>query len=327
MIRILIFIIILLFPAFSFSQKDQFKERKNIFLLDVTLSMWGKANNSNDIFDKVRNELINSISAIQNPNTEIVVVTFQDKVLHTWNKTASPEGKKYIISKLMEIDLKELKPTVTNIHCAWKKGRELINPNKINVIYLLTDGVHNTINPSKKDLYNEVEQWADFSNGNDYYAFLVELAGSAKDEMLRKKINSTANAQIISGINFFVFSAKDYQPIVSLYGDLEFELDFIGDRIDDIPKDFEFTLKMADENFKLKQEKFKLIDRPLKIRLTHPNKSLSSLRAIQKAELNSDLTITFDQTKFPNVRILNNVLNLKIKNKKEMVLDLKFIDN
>ena len=325
--NIFILIVILIFANSSYSQQNKFKERKNIYLLDVTLSMWGEAKNSVDIFDNVRNELINSINSIQNPKTEIVVVTFQDKVLQTWSEKATKTGKEIIISKLKAINKNDLKATRTNIYCAWKKGRELVNPNKLNVIYLLTDGVQNTHSPSKDDLYNEVENWEDFSKGNDYYAFLVELVENAKDEKLRNTINSTLNAQVISGINFFVFSIKDNQPIVNLYEKLEFELDFVGDKIDEIPNDFEFSVKTKDENFKLEKETFKLNEKPITIRLIHPNISLNSLQAIQKTEWYSKLIISFNQDKYPNVKLLNNVITLKIKNKKEMVLDIKFIDN
>lgn len=325
--HIIAVIFILIFASFSYPQQNKFKDRKNIYLLDVTLSMWGEAPNSSNIFDNVREELIRSIILTQNPKTEIVVVTFQDKVLQIWSEKATKTGKDFIISKLKAIRKEDYKPTRTNIYSAWKKGRELINPNMLNVIYLLTDGVHNSYSPSKNDLLNEVKNWGDFSKGNDYYAFLVELGENAKDEKLRNTINATPNAQVISGMNFFVISIKDNYSIINLYEELEFELDFIGDRISEIPNDFEFALKMEDENFKLKQEIYKLHNKPLKIGLKHPNISLKSLQAIQKLEWFSEIIISFDQAKYPNVKLLNNVIKLKIKNKKEMVLDIKFIDD
>lgn len=316
-------IFILLFATISYSQQSKFKERKNIYLLDVTLSMWGESHNSIDIFDNVRNELINSINSIQNPSTEIVVVTFQDKILQTLSEKATTEGKRKIVSELKDIDKSKLKSTRTNIYCAWKKGKELVNTNKLNVIYLLTDGVQNTLDPTKDDLYREVSNWGNFAKNKDYYAFLVELVENAKDTKLREVISSTNNAQVISGIDFFVFSVKDNQPIVNLYDKLDFDLDFVGEKIEKIPSDFEFSLKMENDYFELVKSNYSLNKKPFIIEL-HPKKSLQSLQSIKKTEWFSKMIISFDVNKFPNIKLLNNTLNIKVKNKKEMVLEIKF---
>ena len=323
--KTVLFILFVFIYSFSFSQTEKFKETKNIYLLDVTLSMFGY-NNAPNIFDNVRNELINSINAIQNPKTEIVVVTFQDNILDTWTAYADDKGKTEIVTHLQNIEEKKLKATRTNIYSVWKKGQELVDPNKLNVMYLLTDGVQNTQKVNKNKLYNEVKDWGTFANNKDYYAFLVELVDNAKDEELRKVIKETPNAQVISGIDFFVFSVKDLNPIVSLYDDLEFDLDFVGDRIDNIPQDFSFTLKMNDNNFKLSETSFILKNKPFKIKLTHPNKSIETIQSIPKTEWFSSIIISYDKNKYPNVKLLNNVITLKIKNKKEMVLKIRVIE-
>lgn len=323
--KIFLFILVLLFAIPTFSQQSKFKDRKNIYLLDVTLSMFGY-NNAPDIFVPVRDELIKSIDAVQNPNTEIVVVTFQDRILETWTEKATRDGKDRIINKLRNIKKKDLRVTRTNIYCAWEKGGELVDSDKLNVIYLLTDGVHNMSNPSKDALYNLVKNWGEFSKDKDAYAFLVELVEEARDEDLRRAVNSTHNAQVISDMNFYVFSIKDNEPIVNLHEDLKFELDFIGDRIDEIPNDIEITIKIEDENFTLSKQKFKLNEKPITVKLI-PVENLDDLIGTPQTEWYSKLIISFDEGKYPNVKILDNNINLKVKNKKEMVLDIKFLED
>ena len=323
--RTFLFILVVLFTIPTYSQQSKFKDRKNIYLLDVTLSMFGY-NGAPDIFVPVRDELIKSIDAVQNPNTEIVVVTFQDKILETWTENATRDGKGRIIDSLKGIKEEDLDTTNTNIHCAWEKGRELVDSDKLNVIYLLTDGVHNMCSPSKDVLYNEVEYWGDFSNDKDAYAFLVELVDKARDDKLREIVNSTQKAQVISDMNFYVFSIKDNEPIVNLHEDLKFELDFIGDRIDEIPNDIEITIKIEDENFTLSKQKFKLNEKPITVKLI-PVENLDDLIGTPQTEWYSKLIISFDEGKYPNVKILDNNINLKVKNKKEMVLDIKFLED
>lgn len=322
--RTFLFILVVLFTIPTYSQQSKFKDRKNIYLLDVTLSMFGY-NGAPDIFVSVRDELIKSIDAVQNPNTEIVVVTFQDRILETWTENATRDGKGRIIDSLKGIKEEDLDTTNTNIHCAWEKGRELVDSDKLNVIYLLTDGVHNMCSPSKDVLYNEVEYWGDFSNDKDAYAFLVELVDKARDDKLREIVNSTQKAQVISDMNFYVFSIKDNEPIVNLHEDLEFELDFIGDRIDEIPSDLEFTIKIDDENFTISENMFKLNEKPITVKLI-PNGDIDDLRRIPQTEWYSRFTISFNEKRYPNVKILDNKINLKIKNQKEMVLSIKFLD-
>ncbi len=305
--------------------QTKFKDNKNIYLLDITLSMFGY-NGAPDIFDDVRKELITSIESISNPNTEIVVVTFQDKIVNTWTAYATKEGKSNVIHHLNRIDEEQLKPTFTNIYSAWKKGCELVDPEKLNVIYLLTDGVQNTSNPSKTKLYDEIRSWGKFSHEKDYYAFLVELVENAKDEELRKVVKETSNAQIISGIEFFVFSIKNDKPIVNINDGLVFNLDFIGDRLSEIPEKFVCSLNLESPYFDLNKAEYYLSERPFEIKLV-AKQNINTLQANLEPISNYKIKILFETDKYPNVKLLNNNINLQVNNKKEMVLKIKVLDN
>ena len=322
----LIILILIFVISEPFSQNiERFKETKNIYLLDVTLSMWGKSPGSKDIFDNVRNELIKAINSISNKNTEIVVVTFQDKILNTWSHYATTQGKKDLIKELNSIDPSNLKSTYTNILLPWKKGRDLIDPQKINVIFLLTDGQHTTIKPTKQDLYKEVRSWGTFAQNNDYYAFLVELGSQAQDNNLRNTIYQTPNAQIITGIEFFIMSVEDAYPVVNINENLSFPINLIGDRIDNIPNSFSFSIELNDPNFTLKNTDFILKNRPFQIELI-ANKTINELRNKLPQESTINAVIKYDKSKYPQIKLLSHSLSIKIRNKKEMILKIEVLD-
>lgn len=322
-----IFAIALIFVLTGLFGQDivRFKETKNIYLLDVTLSMWGQAAGSENIFNDVRNELINAINAINNERTEIVVVTFQDEILDTWSYFATQKGKNKLINKLNNIDPAKLSSSYTNILAAWEKGRELINPNKINVIFLLTDGQHTTSKPTRQDLYNEVRSWGNFARNRDYYAFLVELVVQATDANLREVVEQTANAQIISGIEFFVIAVEDAHPVVNINDNLSFTLNLVGDRIDNIPDNFTFSLELDDINFKLQKTKFELDKKPFQIKLL-PQKTIDELKHQLPQESTLNANITYDINKYPQVKLLNHLISIKIKNRYEMVLEIEVLE-
>lgn len=323
--RIFIILAILVITNSTFSQHNVMKDRKVIYLVDVTLSMWGKAPKSTNIFNVVQKELIQSVVATNNSSTEIIIVTFQDKILETWTAQADPKGKKYLVNKLKSIKESNYQPTRTNILCAWKKGRELVDSDKTNIIYLLTDGIQNTISPTLSDLYKEVSDWGDFSQDKDYYAFLVELVANAQDQELRQTINNTNNAQVISGINFFVLSTKEKTHVVNLDDHLAFNLNFIGDKIDAIPQNFTFDIKYSDNYFSVNQTQLKLCNKPFTINL-NLKETVSNIKNNTPTEFIIDLPITYDNDKFQNVKFLNNTVLLKINNKKEKVLRISFIE-
>ncbi len=305
----------------------RFKETKNIYVLDLTLSMWGKSTGAKNIFNEVREELIKVINTTGSENTEIVIVTFQDAILDVWEEKATVKGKQAIINKLNDITENNVPKQNTNIHGAWKKGRELIDPEKLNVVFLLTDGEHSVAHTSKATLYNEIADWEKFAKNKDYYAFLVELTEQAKDEKLRKIIKKTNQAQIISGIEFFIVSIEDVNPIINIHDDLAFNFNLIGDRLSSLPKDFTFELKLNDTNFELFDNNAKKItDLPLRIKLK-PKKNIETIKKELGQKSFIELTLVYDEEKYPQIKVLNNKINCQVNNKKEMVLTITVLDN
>lgn len=317
---------LILILSYSIQAQDRFKSTKNIYVLDVTLSMWGKSAGAKDIFDDVRSELIKVINSTNNENTEIVVVTFQDEIIDTWSVNATDAGKREIIDKLNEINAGNVPKQNTNIHGSWKKGRSLIDPKKLNVVFLLTDGEHSVAHTPKSTLYKEVASWGEFATGKDYYAFLVELTEQAKDDKLREIVQKTEQAQIISGIEFFVLSVEDKSPVLNTHDELSFNLNLIGDRSAAIPKDFTYDIFLDDPNFEiLNNTPRKLSDGSTKIQL----RSLKPIDQIQE-ELDQvsslEFHLRYDEERFPQVKLLNRSILCSVKNKKEKVLFIEVLE-
>ena len=328
MIKYFVFIAIFFFClSFTAQNTNRFKDTKNIYVLDLTLSMFGKAPGAKNIFNDVREELIKVINTTSNENTEIVIVTFQDAILDIWEEKATKDGKQAIINKLEEINDKNVPKQNTNIHGAWKKGRELIDPEKLNVVFLLTDGEHSVKHTSKATLYKEVADWGNFSRNKDYYAFLVELTEQASDPELRKTVQSTQNAQIIKGIEFFIISLEDKNPVININDDLNFNVNIIGDRVTNIPADFTFSLELNDPNFVIKNgTDLKLQNNPYRVRL-EPKRSIEALKKELPQVSSLEIIVKYDEEKFPQVKLLDNSIKCTVKNKKEMVLTIEVIED
>ena len=74
--RILSGLAVVLF-ALSLNAQGQFKDVRQTYLWDVTLSMKGY-NGAPDIYSKVVEVMVKDIQSITNERTEIVVIPFQD---------------------------------------------------------------------------------------------------------------------------------------------------------------------------------------------------------------------------------------------------------
>ena len=94
--RILLGFVILLL-SLSLQAQGQFKDVRQTYLWDVTLSMKGY-NGAPNIYEKVVDVMVKDIQSITNERTEIVVIPFQDtKYCDVWRAFATEEGKADII--------------------------------------------------------------------------------------------------------------------------------------------------------------------------------------------------------------------------------------
>ena len=137
--QVLVFVIALLISISSFSQT--FKTEKRIYLLDITGSMYGKGSGEN-IFTEVKNNLIQTINSLDNPQTNITVITFGKGVVDIWEAQATANGKSNLITNINThneykgLDLQ----TATNICDALSAANDKISINMLNYLFLFTDG-------------------------------------------------------------------------------------------------------------------------------------------------------------------------------------------
>lgn len=189
--------LVLLFLAFVTSINGQINmQEKRIYLVDATASMIGKGTVASDnIFGKVKNELKMALNMIEDPNTEITIVTFTNKVHRTINGLIKDKT-----NLLTAIDKLNVIAGDTNIADAWEYGIGQIDKNKINYLFLLTDGLHNS-GPDKDVLYGRLKHWETFSLGKYLFGFYVMLTKQAREPMICDIINSTGQLWLIESMN------------------------------------------------------------------------------------------------------------------------------
>ncbi len=173
--RILSGLAVVLF-ALSLNAQGQFKDVRQTYLWDVTLSMKGY-NGAPDIYSKVVEVMVRDIQSITNERTEIVVIPFQDTQYdQVWREYATPEGKAAIIKQIKEY--KNEKVTNTNISAPLQYVIDnIFTTDKIDIMKLMTDGNDN-VNPAK--LHDILNRWCEIAKAKDAYGYYILLTNAAK---------------------------------------------------------------------------------------------------------------------------------------------------
>jgi len=169
---------------------------KRIYIIDLTASMKGKGEiKTPNVFEKVKLNLVETINQIEKTDTEITIITFTNKVHDT--KTFYLNDRHSITNYIT--NLKILKGD-TNIVDAWLKGIKELNPKKINYLFLLTDGLHNT-GAEKNQLNDLIRNWSEISANTYNFAFYVMLTKHAKDMGIENAIKSSSQIWMIESLN------------------------------------------------------------------------------------------------------------------------------
>ena len=179
--------------SLSLHAQGQFKDVRQTYLWDVTLSMKG-FKGAPDIYDKVVDVMVKDIQSITNERTEIVVIPFQDtKYDQVWREYATPEGKAAIIKHIR--DYENGKVTNTNISAPLQYAiDEIFTTDKIDIMKLMTDGNDN-VNPAK--LHDILDRWCDIAKHKDVYGYYILLTSSAKNEELSLVLKEICNFEEI----------------------------------------------------------------------------------------------------------------------------------
>lgn len=193
---------VILMLSIGLRAQGQFKDVRQTYLWDVTLSMKGY-NGAPDIYDQVVDVMIKDIRSITDERTEIVVVPFQDtKYCEVWREFATPEGKEAIIKHIR--NYKNEQVTNTNISAPLQYAiDEIFTTDKIDIMKLMTDGNDN-VNPAR--LREVLEQWCEIAKQKDAYGYYILLTDAAKNGDISVVLKGICNfeevdaSQMLDGI-------------------------------------------------------------------------------------------------------------------------------
>ena len=176
----------------------QTKAQRRIYLWDVTLSMKGFEGKTPDIYDDVVKFLEQDISNIKDESTEIFVLPFQEKILERWNVKADESGKAEIIRKIRTYSNNI--PTNTDIVKPVKDVQaSIIQPDKDNLLILLTDGMQSKGFGGKPALLEMIKGWGPYASINNAYCLYVMLTDEGRDNELEGEIGRGGSISAITG--------------------------------------------------------------------------------------------------------------------------------
>lgn len=191
----------ILFSSLSIFAQGQFKDVRQTYLWDVTLSMKGY-NGAPNIYDKVVEMMIKDIQSISNERTEIVVIPFQDKELEVWREFATPQGKAAIIRQISNYKNENVTNTCISAPLQYTTDK-VFSADKIDIMKLMTDGNDN-VDPSK--LLSILNRWCELAKQKDAYGYYILLTDAAKNNDLSLVLRGVCNfeeidaSQMLNGI-------------------------------------------------------------------------------------------------------------------------------
>ncbi|MBB1137961.1 vWA domain-containing protein [Myroides sp. WP-1] len=284
------------------------KLEKRIYLFDVTASMEGRGQGGTEnIFADVKHSLLNAIEAVQSPKTEIVLLTFTNKV---------HEKKSFFINELDSIrkyiDQIQVQKGDTNIADAWEAGVEEVNPDKLNYVFLLTDGIHNT-GPDKQILYDRLKGWGDYAMNHYYYGFYVMLTKTSEDVELEKVIKETNQLYIIKSphVNItFLTTSSGWKA--NIKNNKRIKIQYQKNTFTPFPYQLNIKATLSDNPY----YKIKRVDNHLSQDLSLILE-IEELVPLKQIPIEVDLTFTLDyeREKYPMLFIVPEKVNVKIQNR------------
>lgn len=302
------FIVLIFFIFISINGSAQInKAEKRIYLFDVTASMEGKGIvPTANVFSSVKRNLQYSIGLIKNKNSEITIIPFTNKPL---NKYSYPLDSLQSINQC--IDKLKIEKGDTNIADAWLAGINEIDTTKINYLFLITDGLHNT-GPEKNVLYEHIDKWEDIANNHYYFAFYIMLTPNAKELELVQKIKETKQIWPVESLDMnvvFIQSEKEITTNINNNNKIVLQQN----------SSIEYDLKNIDYTLNLEDNPYYSIDNITRLDSTSNYISFKINEKIPRLEIPLEypvkLSIDYDAEKHPLVFFTPNVINLKIINK------------
>ena len=172
------------------------KSEKRIYLVDLTGSMEGRGNvPTPNILQTVKDNLVQTISSIEDVNTEVQIIPFTNRVGDSISGSIS--DRESILEAVRSLHTLS---GDTNIADAWSYGIAQLDSTKINYLFLLTDGLHNN-GPTKDVLFERLRDWGRIARDRYNYAFYVMLTPNAKENEICEIVESTDKMWLIESMD------------------------------------------------------------------------------------------------------------------------------
>lgn len=336
----LIILSTLLIPLFSFGQ--DFKKENRIYMLDITKSIFGLGGSPN-IYEEVKNALYKGIEDISDPETMVTIIPFQAthtyQILDSWTFKAGDVAKFNAAKTVIDsYTLTSVPGGYTDIYSAIETAKKQISNNRVNYIFLLTDGEQSAVPSSPNrinkvdfntfQLINSLSNWCNYSKEKDVHLFYIMLTDVAVSQRIKKIVEEQCNAYVVEGtdINIAFIQPSTNTIHVNLNDNPEkLEINLSANNWSYIEANVSINLELEDNKiFELKTNTSEISNNKIIASLKRKgNASFETLRRNNPIESKLTLRLSTDS----DVKILNPNINVNVKNKKERVLTLEFIDN
>lgn len=333
--RFYLLLLVLICVCAAQARTQNFKDIRQTYLWDVTLSMKGYKGAPN-IYDKVVDVMVRDINNIDNERTEIVVIPFQNtKYCEVWREYATPDGKSKIIKNIKGYNKKDT--TNTNISAPLQYViDEIFSSDKIDIMKLMTDGNDN-VNPSR--LKSILDNWCEIAKAKDAYGYYILLTDAAKNGDLSLELRGICNfeevdaSQNLDGIAEIIQETSSFVEGVPLN---------IRDEYNK-PKRLEFIQYMGDEapegfkiHFKTRPNPYVEIDEVAEMRSDntleiHPRFKMSQdelMKTLPTEGVNADAILDYQPTedmesgKFAFTRLMDDQCPILLINKPEKTVQI-----
>lgn len=287
------------------AKASKLMDERRIYLIDLTRSMKG-FNGAEDIFDCVKQQLSETINEITDTTSEIVLIPFTDKPIDIYHEKIAQ--KPAILKYISELYTKY---GDTNILDAWKKGEEFLDSTKINYLFMLTDGVHNTGSPIDS-LYKKLTDWHLKVDGKYEFAFYVLLSPNAREKEISRIVESSKQMWLVPSMNINTdFIVGNMNLSVNIINNCNVRLHLSCTNPEIFNKGFKFEMSIPENKYYRIKNAANVIDSDGNI--SFEIEKLKSQKELP-ISFHTKIQISYDKAKYPFVFFTPEEYNLNIVN-------------
>ena len=182
---------LLCFSGFAQEETSHILKERYVYLWDVTRSMLGYGQGNENIYDNIRDMIIDDINSIpNNENTEIVVVAFRGRLenigYREWKDNSNTQGKEKLAKAMRDFVTTTESVGNTNTYTALNYVvNHVLSPDRVDYLKIMTDGNCDEAEQFEKLL----AEWCSIKEEKNVYAYYITLTEKAhkyKNEKLAR---------------------------------------------------------------------------------------------------------------------------------------------